>query len=108
MIILQANPGESNRVIFQPTELVGLPLQSVSIGDTFSFQMTGNLTVQGVTNSTTVEVFITILSESEIRGIATDQIAFREFRLEIPYIPEVEPDDEITLEIDFVAVLEGQ
>jgi polyisoprenoid-binding protein YceI len=106
LIILKPAPGEPNLVSFETTELLYLPSYPLNVGDVINFQMVGNLTVQGVTNSTVIDTTVTIIDENEIHGFATTRIRFGQYRIEIPYIPEVVPDNEITLEVDFVAILQ--
>lgn len=54
---------------FVPTAISGLPEQ-VSIGETISFQVTGDLTLRGVTRAVTFNVTLTLVSTSELRGLA--------------------------------------
>lgn len=91
-------------VTFEPTQLSGLP-DSVSIGEPFTFQVTGNLTVRDVTQEKTFEVTVTPVSASEIKGLATITFPYRDFKLSIPDAPSVDTvDDNVTLELEFVAL----
>jgi hypothetical protein len=104
-VILQSKSGEPNYVIFSPTKLTGLPTSPVKVGDTWNFQVTGNFTVQTVTNSTIVDVEVTILDKDRIHGTAKTRLRYSEFGLEIPPLPAIIPDDEIEVQIDFIAIL---
>jgi polyisoprenoid-binding protein YceI len=91
-------------VTFQPTELLGLP-ESVTVGESFSFQIVGDLTVKDTTKSVTFDVTVTPVSESRIEGLATTTFPYRDFNLRIPDAPAVDTvADDVTLELEFVAV----
>jgi len=63
---------------FVPTATVGLPSQ-VQIGDTFSFQVTGDLSLRGNVRSVTFDVTLTASSADEIRGSATATVNRTDF-----------------------------
>ncbi len=90
-------------VTFTPTEIVGLP-DSVSIGESFTFQIVGDLTVRNATREVTFDAAVTPISETELEGTAITFILYADFGLTIPEAPAVAGvDDEVRLEIDFVA-----
>jgi polyisoprenoid-binding protein YceI len=91
-------------VTFQPTELLGLP-ESVAVGETFTFQAVGDLTIRDVTQQVTFDVTVTAVSETRIEGLATTTFPYRDFGLRIPDAPSVDlVADDVTLELAFVAV----
>jgi len=91
-------------VTFQPTELVGLP-DAVTVGQPFSFQVVGDLTIKDVTQPVTFDVTVTPVSETRIEGVATTTFPYRDFGVRIPEVPSVDlVADEVTLELAFVAV----
>jgi polyisoprenoid-binding protein YceI len=91
-------------VTFQPTELVGLP-DTVTVGQPFSFQVVGDLTVKDVTKSVTFDVTVTPVNETRIEGLATTTFPYRDFGVSIPEVPSVDlVADDVTLELAFVAV----
>lgn len=91
-------------VTFTPTQLDGLP-DSAAVGDTFSFTMTGDLTIRNITRPVTFNVSVTAESEGRIRGLASAPIAREDFNLQIPSVPQVAWVDEIVLlELEFVAL----
>lgn len=91
-------------VTFQPTELVGLP-DAVTVGQSFSFQVVGDLTVKDVTQAVTFDVTVTPVSETRIEGVATTTFPYRDFGVRIPQVPSVDlVADDVTLELAFVAV----
>lgn len=90
-------------VTFTPTAISGLPA-SVTVGEAFTFQMTGDLTVKDTTQSVTFDVTVTPTSETELSGTASTSILYSDFNLNIPDSPQVDTvADEVRLELDFVA-----
>ncbi len=90
-------------VTFTPTEISGMP-DSVSVGESFTFQIVGDLTVRDVTREVTFDAAVTPVSETELEGTATTVILYADFGLTIPEARSVASvDDEVRLEIDFVA-----
>jgi polyisoprenoid-binding protein YceI len=91
-------------VTFQPTELVGLP-ETVAVGQPFTFQVVGDLTVKDVTQPVTFDVTVNPVSETRIEGLATTTFPYRDFGVSIPEVPSVDlVADDVTLELEFVAV----
>jgi polyisoprenoid-binding protein YceI len=90
-------------VTFTPTAISGLP-ETVTVGEPFSFQITGDLTVKNTTRTVTFEATVTPLSETELSGTASTRVLHRDFGLTIPDSPMVDTvADEVRIEIDFVA-----
>ena len=90
-------------ITFTPTAITGLP-EAVTIGEPISFQITGDLTIVGTTQSVTFDVTVTPLSETELTGTASATVLYRDFGLFIPDSPQVDTvADEVRLELEFVA-----
>jgi polyisoprenoid-binding protein YceI len=90
-------------ITFTPTELVGLP-ESVSAGETYTFQITGDLSIRDVTLPVTFEAQVTPISPNELQGSALAEILYADFGIEIPSVPSVAwVDEKVILEIDFTA-----
>ena len=90
-------------ITFTPTSLEGLP-DSVAIGETVTFSMIGDLTIQDVTTEVTFEVEATAVSETQISGTASTIIMREAYNLVIPTVPNVaNVEEEVELYIDFVA-----
>jgi len=53
---------------FSPTSISGLPDQ-IQVGQTVTFQVTGNLTLRGTTRAVTFNVSLTVVSSSELQGL---------------------------------------
>lgn len=91
-------------VTFEPTQVTGLPA-SVTVGQALTFQVVGNLTVRDVTKEVTFDVTATPVSETEISGLASLTIPYRDLGLSIPDVPSVDTvEDTVLLELEFVAV----
>ncbi len=98
--------GNYKLIRFVPTEIVILP-DVVNFGESISLEITGDLTIKEVTKSVTFTARITPLSETEIEGHAETMVAYADFGISIPAAPSVaNVDDEVLLEIDFVALLD--
>jgi polyisoprenoid-binding protein YceI len=90
-------------ISFNPTSLSGLPA-SAAVGDTFTFQVSGDLTIRDITQSVTFEVEVTVVSETRLSGKASAVIQRADYKLVIPEVPSVAGVDEaVKLEIDFTA-----
>jgi polyisoprenoid-binding protein YceI len=90
-------------VTFVPKEIVGLS-GSGSAGETYDFQIVGDLTITDVTREVTFEVTVTPVSETRIEGLATTTFLYTDFELSIPDSPSVDTvEDTVRLEFEFVA-----
>ena len=99
--ILDTGPYEL--ITFTPTAINGLP-PSAAVGDTITFAIDGNLTIRDITLPATFTVQVTIVSETEISGIASAIVTRSDYELTIPSVPNVaNVDQEVELYIDFVA-----
>lgn len=84
-----------------PKQIVGLDSPLTASGEV-SFQLIGDLTVQGTTRSTTWEVKGTATDGRELTGTAATHFTFAEFGLNQPRVPRVlSIEDNIQLELDF-------
>ncbi|MGH2544692.1 MAG: YceI family protein, partial [Ardenticatenaceae bacterium] len=83
--------------------LLGLP-DRASMGDTYSFQVVGDLTIRDVTHEVVWEVTVTPQSEGRLEGSATTTIRYADWGLAIPQVPFVaNVSDEVRLELDWMA-----
>ncbi len=99
--ILQS--GSYPTITFTPTAIEGVPA-SVAIGDTLNLQVTGDLTIRGITRAETFAVTVQVVSTSELRVNGTTQILRENYELTIPSVPSVaNVTNEVQLEFDFVA-----
>lgn len=102
--ILESAQDEFEFSDFVPTSLDGLP-DSAAVGDMVEFQITGDLDLHGVTRSLTFDATVTLVSEERIEGYASTTILYSDFNIVVPQPPPVSfIDDEVVMEIEFVAL----
>lgn len=102
--ILKSEDAANEFIVFTPKTISGLPA-SASIGVPFSFQVTGDLLVTGVTKPVTFDAKGTFESADVFSGSAQTTVLYKDFGLTIPKVPAVASvEDEVILAIDFVAV----
>ena len=100
------NTGTYPLISFMPTEIITLP-ETVSFGESLSLEISGDLTIKEVTQKVTFTANITPISATEIQGHAETMVAYADYAISIPSVPRVaEVDEEVLLEIDFVALLD--
>jgi polyisoprenoid-binding protein YceI len=91
-------------ITFTPKRLVGLPA-SATTGQSYSFQVVGDLTIRDVTREVTFDVTVTPKSESRLEGTAQTTIRYADYGITIPQVRQVASVDEhVRLELDFVAI----
>ena len=103
-VLLTAQP-EYEFSDFVPTSFSGLPSQ-VELGQTITFQVTGDLTLRGVTRSITFDVNLTVIDADTLRGFATTTVNRTDFSI----LNDADNgfdyhgvEEQVTLEFDFVA-----
>lgn len=102
--VLQSASDQYEFIEFVPTSITGLPA-SVNVGETHSFEITGNLTLVGQTREVTFNAEATLASEQELSGTATATINYTEWGIAIPTAPGVaNVTPTVTLSIDFAAL----
>ncbi|HNB51199.1 MAG TPA: YceI family protein [Anaerolineales bacterium] len=90
-------------ITFTPTALTGLPA-TIAVGDTVTFQVTGDLTIRDVTKSVTFDVTVTVAAADRLEGLASVTVLRSDYGLQIPSVPGVaNVTDEVLLELEFVA-----
>ncbi len=78
--------------------------RGASPGETFQFQIAGELTIKDTTNPVVFDVTAEMVSENRIVGSATTSIQRNDFDLAVPNVPNVaNVGEEVSLKIDFVA-----
>ena len=96
--------GEFEFINFTPTAISGFP-ENPAVGEALEFQITGDLTIRDINHEVTFDVTVTAVSETRLEGHAEAMIARADYDLQIPEVPRVaDVDEEILIEIDFVAV----
>ena len=96
--------GRHEFITFTPTGISGLP-EAVAVGDSFTFQLNGDLTIREITQPATFEVSVMVVSETRLEGSGSATVLRSNFDLQIPDVPSVaNVTDEVMLEINFVAL----
>ena len=89
-------------ITFKPTQIIGLN-GSAAPGQSFTFQVAGDLTIKDVTKPVTFDVTVTVESPERLIGSAKTSIARADFNLSVPSVPFVANVGEtMTLETDYV------
>lgn len=98
--------GAYGTISFVPKEITLLP-DVISFGESVTLEILGDLTIKGRTHEVLFTAEVTMLSETEVQGHAEAMVAYADYGISIPSVPRVaDVDDEVLLEIDFVAVQE--
>jgi polyisoprenoid-binding protein YceI len=105
--ILQTGNPDYQFATFTATSISGMP-DTVSIGTPVEFQLTGDLTIHGVTRETTFDVTATPVSETRIEGLASTTVTYSDFDVNILRLPPqvASVEESVILELDFVATSE--
>ncbi len=90
-------------ITFTPTEIIGLD-GSAQPGDTFNFQLAGNLTIRDITQPVVFDVTATVDAMHQLSGTAAVTVNRADYNLVIPSVPSVaDVSEEVRVELDFVA-----
>lgn len=101
--ILESNKDEYRYITFTPTAITGLPSKA-GAGDTFTFQIAGDLKIKDVSKPVTFDVEVKADSDTEITGLAKATIKRSDFNLSIPSAPGVaDVTDDVRIELAFTA-----
>lgn len=101
--ILRSSEDQYEFITFEPTALQNMP-ETVTVGEPFTFQIVGNLTIVDTTMEVTFDATVTPTSETEIEGTAETVVLYPEWGLTIPDVPFVASvEDEVFLTLNFVA-----
>ena len=91
-------------IFFEPRSLDNFSAESVSVGDTLTFDITGDLSIADTTQSVTFNASVTLESETQISGSASANVLYADYNLVIPQVPSVaNVTDDVDLAIHFVA-----
>jgi polyisoprenoid-binding protein YceI len=100
-MILKTNDNEY--ITFVPTAITGLPA-SATAGQSYSFQVIGQLTIAGQAHAATFAVTVTPTADGQLQGTATTTIKYADWGVSIPSVPFVTGvSDTVTLALDFAA-----
>lgn len=103
-IILNSAQDEFELIILTSASANGLDGQA-NPGDSLSFTVTGDLTIQSTTKSVTFDVVAELVDTQTIRGTAEAIVSRAEFGIGIPSVPIVaDVGDDVLIRLDFVAI----
>jgi polyisoprenoid-binding protein YceI len=89
-------------ITFSPNELTGLDGRAVP-GQEYAFQISGDLTIRGITQPVVFDTVVTVEADDRLRGFASAVILREDFNLIIPNVPFVaNVGENVSLEIDFL------
>lgn len=89
---------------FTPTRIDGLPAM-VMVGETYAFQVVGDLEMVGQVREVTFDASVTTLGADELSGTVTTTVRYANWGIQVPLTQLVSAvADEVTLALDFVAV----
>ncbi|HEX6818695.1 MAG TPA: YceI family protein [Ktedonobacterales bacterium] len=101
--ILETGDPANQYAVFTPTAITGLP-SALTLGQSVSFHITGNLTIHQVTKAVTFDAQVTPQSATQISGAATTTVRYEDFNLAIPNVPSVtDVSDDVKLALTFTA-----
>lgn len=101
--ILHSDTSENEFIEFTPKTLSGLPSE-VKAGDTFAFQIAGDLSVAGVTREVVFSANLESISEDRVIGSAEAKVFYTDFGLSVPSVPFVASvEKEVVLKARVVA-----
>ncbi len=102
--ILQTAQAENEFIVFQPKQLSNFSADRIAVGETISFDISGDLTVTDATRAVTFAATVTLDSETQLSGRATVNVLHGDFGLVIPEVPSVaNVTEDVDLALEFVA-----
>jgi polyisoprenoid-binding protein YceI len=101
-LILNSNQYEY--ITFTPTDISGLP-DSLALGQSYPFQISGDLSIAGVTQPAVFKATLTRITDDTLEGSASTTINYADWGVSIPSVPFVASvDNQVSLNLDFQAV----
>ncbi|HHW86417.1 MAG TPA: YceI family protein [Chloroflexi bacterium] len=105
--ILKSSQEAYRYITFTPTSITGLPATATP-GDSFTFQVTGDLKILDTTLPVTFDMSVTVVDDATLQGSGRATIRYADFGIRIPQVPMVASvSDDVKLEIDFTAQAGG-
>lgn len=88
---------------FAPTFLNDIPT-FVEVGQTYTFSITGNLTIIGVSREVTFDATAVLVTANQVAGTATTTVRYADWGIRIPNVPGVSNvTDDVVLTLNFIA-----
>ena len=102
-MILKTENDSNEFMVFTPTNVSGTPA-TIAIGQSFPFQVTGDLLVSGTTKSVTFNGTATFSADDQLSGSVQTKIHYPDFGVTVPNLPFLaNVDQDTTLKLDFIA-----
>ena len=90
-------------ISFTTAQISGLP-QTVTPGQPFTFQISGDLTIRGATRPATFDVTVIPAADGTLSGTATTTIQYADWGISIPSVPFVASvGNQVVLQLNFAA-----
>jgi polyisoprenoid-binding protein YceI len=101
--ILKSEDAGNEFITFGPVTVSGMPAK-ITKGTPFSFTLSGNLTIAGVTKTATFHGTATLVSDTVLNATASTTVKRSDFGLTIPSVPFVASvEDNVILSVTIVA-----
>lgn len=95
--------GSYEFITFTPTTISGTP-ETVTVGNTITFIVTGDLTIRDLTNEVSFNMEVFVDSTTRLTGTASAIVTRADYDLTIPTVPGVaNVEEEVELYLDLVA-----
>lgn len=103
--ILETGRDEYRFATFADASIEGVPAEVV-VGETYTVEVTGELTIHGVRRQMAFPAEITLVSGSRLEGHAAFTFLYSDFGVSVLRLPPqvASVEEEVTLEIDLVAI----
>lgn len=102
--ILKSEEAENEFITFKTTSITGLPA-TIEADKEFTFQITGDLKIKGVTKSKTWNAKGKVNSKGTFTATADTKFAYADFGITVPEVEFVaNVDEEVTLMVSIVAM----
>ncbi len=103
-VILNSAEDEFEFITFSPKSIDGLS-GSAAVGDTLTFQVSGDLTIKGTTRQETFDVSVNFIDPVTIEGSATATVLRDSYGIGIPNAPGVaDVSNEVEISLFFAAM----
>ena len=103
-LILKSEDPANEFIIFQPTNTTGLPTTAIAPNQELNFQITGNLTIKGVTKPVAFTAKAKLGTNNVLTGSAETTLTYADFGVSVPnfdFLANV--DKTVKLKISLVA-----
>jgi len=102
-LILKSEETANEFIVFTPKKMTSLPTMGVP-GTAYTFKVTGDLTIAGVTKTATFDTTATFNADNTVTGKATGSVKRGDYNLIVPSLPFLaDVGEEVKLSFEFVA-----